>query len=318
MILILYLFFLGLGILFLIKATDQAIKLIEVLGLKTKIPVFLVSLVFLAMATSFPEFFVGLISAIKQEPLLSLGNVFGSNLLDMTLILGVTALISGGVRTGEKIISKDILVTAFLGFIPCLLIFDGSLSFADGLVLVLAYVFYIFYNILLYGEEKRELRLTGQQTKGNGRLIVEFLLWLLVLAGSAQIVVTSSEAIAKVAGLPLFFIGFFLIAFGTTLPELIVELRAAEKRESGIFFGNILGSVAINSTLILGIVAMISPVAIGDPKKLFVYAGFLFLAFFILPFLLRSKKKLERWEGMVLVAIYLIFVLVEYFGKVIE
>lgn len=303
-------FALVLGIFILIKATKFSVELVRVIGLKIKVPVFLMSSIFLAMATSFPEFFVGILSAVNRESILSLGNILGANIANITLILGLSALFSGGVNTGEKILRRDVLITALLSFLPLLLLLDGRLSFKDGLILLLAYV---IYNIFLYENEKSQLSATSVNNRKNRILFFELFTWLLVLAGSAHVVVKASEQIAAAAHFPIIFVGLFLVALGTSLPEMIVSIKAAEEKETGIFFGNVLGSVAINSTLVLGIAVMISPINGVSRSSLTIPGAALLLAFLLLPLFLRSNKRLERKEGLVLVGLYLGFLLTEFF-----
>jgi cation:H+ antiporter len=103
--------------------------------------------------------------------------------------------------------------------------------------------------------------------------------------------------------LPISFIGVFILALGTTLPELIVQLKSSHSKEDGIFFGNVLGSVVVNSGLVLGLVSLISPIEVKFSKAFISPAVFTLIVFILLPIFLRSKKKLERKEGALLLAI---------------
>lgn len=303
-------FALALGLFILVKATEYSVELVREVGLKIKIPALLMSSIFLAMATSFPEFFVGILSAVNHESILSLGNVLGANIANITLILGLSALFSGGVSAGAKILRRDVLITALLSFLPLLLLLDRALTFKDGLILLSAYA---VYNIFLYENEKPWSSVTNINNRKNRVLFFEFFIWLLVLAGSAHVVVRASEQIASALHFPILLVGLFLVALGTSLPEMVVSVRAAQEKQAGIFFGNVLGSVAINSTLILGTVVMISPVK-GIPwSSLAIPGAFLLLTFILLPLFLRSNKRLERKEGLFLLGVYLAFVLTEVF-----
>lgn len=306
-----YSLFLAAGIFFLLRATNYSIALIERIGLKLRIPTFLLSTVFLAMATSFPELFVGVISAINRKPLLSLGNIFGANIANLTLILGLSTLVAGGMKIKNKVLFKDVFATCVVAFLPYFLLLDGFLTRLDGLALLIVY---IFYNILLVREEKRFLRYRkNQQMKKVEKLFLHLLFGIFALAVSAQAVVFSSEKISQLINFPIVLIGVFLLAFGTTLPEMIVQLKSAEDRDEGVFFGNVFGSVVINSSLILGIVSLICPIEVAESKHFFSSGIFTLIIFALLPLFLRSKNKLERREGLGLLMVYLIFILTGFF-----
>ncbi|HUV72320.1 MAG TPA: hypothetical protein VMW25_04870, partial [Clostridia bacterium] len=175
---------------------------------------------------------------------------------------------------------------------------------------------YLLYNLSLVRERKTRMKkLHKPSKKKTSWLFGELFFWLAILVGSAQVIVRASGQLAQVIQIPLLLVGFFLLALGTTLPEMVVGLRAAERRASGILFGNALGSVVVNSTLVLGVVAMISPFKAERMNHLIVSGLFLLLAFLLLPYFLRSKKKLERHEGFFLGLIYLGFFLFEFWLK---
>ena len=305
--LIIYLLLLALGIFVLIKAADYSIEIIKAAGLKLKIPTFILSSIFIAAATSFPELSVGIISAVNKEPSLSLGNVLGANMVNLTLVLGITTLISNGVKVREKMIFKDLFVTFLIAVLPFFLLFDGILSRQDGVVFILIY---LFYQLFLVGNGKEGfLNHRYSKLKKIGSLGFQFVLVMILLAASAQLIVALSDKISEVVNLPLSIIGVFFLSLGTTIPEMVVQLKSAESKEDGIFFGNVLGSVVINSTLVIGITSLIYPIKIFYNWSFIVLGVFTFIVFALLPVFLRSKKKLERKEGAILLLIYLLFLL---------
>ncbi len=308
----LYLILLFFGLLALIKISDFLIKLVGTLGVKIRIPRFILSSVFLAIATASPEFFVGLVSAINKKPIISLSNVLGSGMADLTLVTGLAILIGGGLYVKKKIILHELFLIFILAILPFALLLDRNLSFFDGLLLILAY---IGYNVLLIAKEKHLPEPSSFLKKRVERLFLEFILGLLFLTGAAQIVVYSAEKVAELIKIPLTLVGFFLLALGTTLPELILESRAAKEKEPAIFFGDVFGSVVAYITGILGMVAIISPIKLTEERAFLIGGIFILISLGVLAFLLGSGRKLTRKDGAVLVALYLAFVLVEIFAQ---
>jgi len=133
------------------------------------------------------------------------------------------------------------------------------------------------------------------------------------------VMVVAADLLVQVAGdlavslkIPAFLMGLFVVAVGTSLPELVFEIEAIRKKEIGMVYGNLLGSVAANSTLVLGLTAMISPVNLNNGFKPYLLATVAFVVVFgVFWLLVRTKKRLDRWEGAVLILIYLVFAWIE-------
>ncbi len=297
----------------MVKAADYSIALIQEIGLKVKVPTFILSSIFLAIATSFPELFVGIVSAINKEPVLSLGNVLGANLVNLTLIVGLTTIFANGVKVREKMIFKDLLGTFLIALMPYFFLLDGQITRREGLILVLVYLFYQLF--LVNGGESFFPMDSKAKMKKVRNLGIQLFSVVTILATSAYLVVIISERLSALVNLPISFIGVFILALGTTLPELIVQFKSSRSREDGIFFGNVLGSIVVNSGLVLGLVCLIHPIEVQFSKSFISLAFFTVLIFILLPIFLRSKNKLERKEGAVLLATYLLFVLTGFFLK---
>jgi cation:H+ antiporter len=147
-------------------------------------------------------------------------------------------------------------------------------------------------------------------TKDLGKLFLGLSLMLF----SADLIVEMSKKLAEAANIPLFVIGLVVLAVGTSLPELAFSIRALKDNEPSMFFGNLLGSTIVNSTLIIGLVCLIHPVQINGFENYFT-AVMMFLAVFLsFWFFIRSKHRLDRWEALLLLVLYIIFLVLE-FGK---
>jgi cation:H+ antiporter len=318
----LYLVLIALFSYLLIKATDILLINLNALAARTKVGKFAITGLVLALATSLPEGFVGITSAIKGAPNLSLGNIIGANIANMSFVIGGAALISGSVNVYGGFLTKDIFYTFMAGLAPLILLYDKSLSRVDGIILVLIYGFYQAtvlkeqHRHVVEGEENlihRILRrLNSLNNNGTKRELGWIFLGVAILLFSADIIVRLSSKLALLLNVPVLVIGLILISLGTTLPEFVFGIKAVKNHQAGMVFGNLLGSIVANGTLIIGIVALVSPIKIMAFNE-YLLATFVFMilsaAFYLF---VRSKRKLERWEGGVLVLIYLAFVLIEF------
>ncbi len=307
----------------LIKSTDLALESIRGLAKKFNLHSFGISAIILAIATSLPEFFVGIASATSGTSSLSLGNLLGANIANLGLVVGLSAIIANGVAVKEKIIFKEMILAAIAGFLPILLLIDGSIGRVDGVILLLVYITYAssFFKIRfqeigrhhfgrgLFIKFVKNIEETEQRAQKG---VIHLLAGVGGLLISAHFIVKYSADLAFLLGVPIFVIGLILLSIGTTLPELVVSIESIKKRESGVFFGNILGSLVVNSTLILGVVALISPIeGVLVKNYLAVFIAF-FTAFLLFWLFTRTKLRLERWEAVFLLAIYIIFAVLEF------
>ena len=303
----------------LIKATDQVVLAIHRLSKNSTSLTFTISAIFLAIATSLPELFVGITSALEGVPSLSLGNVIGANIANLSLVAGLAAFIVGKVNIHGSFVRKEVSFAAAAGFLPLLLVLDRNLSRLDGFILLAVYAIYAgslfrerflevaeghrrgslfhkFYVILTHVEGSRRKEIT--------RLLIGIVLLLV----SASFVVRFASLFAEIAGIPVFIVGLILLSIGTTLPELAFSVRSLEDKEPTMFLGNLLGSIITNSTLILGIVAVITPIeAIVLNEYLVTVVAFIII-FGIFWFFTKTKLRLDRWEAGTLLLLYLVFV----------
>lgn len=305
--------------LLLIKATDILVANLKSFSQATRLGQFVVTTFLLALATSLPELFVGITSALEGSPNLALGNVIGSNIADLSLVIGGAALIGGTVSVHGVFLRRDVFYTFLAGAAPMVLLFDKNLSRVDGLILLSLYG---FYNIWVFTEHYRKLIVSEEEGfirrlirrishRGTKTELSWIFLGIALLLFSADMLVRIAERMALALNIPILLIGLFLVAVGTSLPELAFELKAVRERQSGMVFGDLLGSVVANSTLIIGIATLISPMRIRAFGE-YLLATMVFVLIFGLFYLfIRTKRKLERWEGAILLGIYLIFIFLE-------
>lgn len=283
-------------------------KLARFLGMSE----FSVAFMIMAFATSVSELFVGVSSAISGNPGLSLGNVIGANILNLTLVSGIIILSTNKIKYKSKKIGSD----AYLMMISVLLVIvlyviGNQLSRMDGIIL-LAFFFINIYHIF-----KRRERDGKKSTRRNDRRfywVSIFLLSLIVLFISSNFVVKSASNLAIDLGFSEILLGLFLISIATTLPELVFGLTASSLEHKVMAIGNQLGSVFTNSTLIIGIVAIIRPIKV-DFLPFLISAVFMLISAFIFVMFVKKGDKLEKREGITLILIYVVFIIIQFFVR---
>ena len=306
----------------LIKATDILIVNLKGFSQATGLGQFAMTTFLLALATSLPELFVGITSALEGTPSLSLGNIIGSNIADLSLVIGGAALVGGTVGVHGIFLRRDVFYAFLAGAAPMVLLFDKSLSRVDGLILLALYGFYNFwvfterYRRLIIGQDEKEGFIRRLIRRINHRGTKTELAWIFLgvalLLFSADMLVRIARQIALALNIPILLIGLLLVAIGTSLPELAFELKAVREKQSGMVFGDLLGSIVANGTLVIGVTSLISPIRIQAFDE-YLLATMTFVVMFALFYIfIRTKKKLERWEGAALLGVYLLFILLEF------
>jgi len=307
----------------LIKATDILIVNFTSLSQKTRLRKFALTGLILGLATSLPELFVGLSAAFENKSILSLGNIMGANIANLSLVVGGAALLGGTVIVRGDFLRRDIFYAFCAAASPMLLLSDGVLSRLDGLILL---IFYVFYQVIVFNEHsfrlrereikkpQRLLRIFNLRSKTTRKEIAWIFLGIVLLLFAADALVKIAVKLAVTFNLPLLLVGLLIVAVGTTLPELVFEIQALRSRQSSMFLGNLLGSIVANGTLIIGLVALISPFRIQNLESYLLSMMSFLLIFAIFYLFIRTKHRLERWEGSLLLLIYLIFIFVVFQG----
>jgi len=313
--LFLYLILIFLASAVLVKAADLVIrnlsKIADVLGWSE----FIISFFLVAIATSLPEIFVAVTSSLHKSPTLSLGNVIGANIINLTLILGLAAILGRGLKFDHKFSQKNIFYVGLIAVYPAILALDGSISRIDGLALLLLFSIYSIFSAIQEKKFNIVKIYDGSSKKKLIKNITYFSLGVILLIGSAEIIVRLAQILALGLHLPLILIGVFLVSIGTTLPELTFSLRAVTMGHKEMSLGNSLGTVVTNSTLALGLAAIIYPIRIINFSVFLLIALFLLLAIVLFFTLFRSRAELSWQEGIILILFYFIFLIVQFLGR---
>jgi len=266
---------------------------------------FSVGFIIMALATTLPELTVGITAALADEGTLSLGNVLGSNIANITLIIGLAAAIGRGAKVENRTTNQDIFYMNLSATAPIILIWDKVLSRTDGLILLIFYFFYLFR--VLYQKKNYSKTMNHQSPRGLILNLARFLTGVGLLLASAKLLVISAGNIAAAIQMPLVLIGLFVVAIGTSLPELSFCATAMRKTQDSLAFGNIIGSVINNSTLILAVTSLIRPIQVTHMPLIIISSFFTIVSLIVFTFFLRSKNYLSVWESLGLLFLYGLF-----------
>lgn len=280
-----------------------------------RITEFTAAFIIMAIATSLPELFIGISSAINKNPALSLGNIIGANILDLTLVTGLIILAGRGINIKSKQTKKDSLLMLIPLILMLALFFIGnSLSRIDGIILIAAFCIYAFYLI----KRREKFRKPLEDKVKRPEVIFHTALFIILLAVmffSAKFVVQYASLLSLDLKLPPIMIGLFLISIGTVLPELTFGIAAALKNKGEMAIGDQIGTIVVNSTLILGIVAVIFPIT-AHATFFMISAAFLVVSAFLFATFFQTGSKLYVIEGISLILLYLFFMLLEFSTKI--
>lgn len=319
------------GFILLIKGADFLVLGASGVAKKLRISEMVIGLTIVAMGTSMPELMVSLTSAIEGYADISLGNIVGSNLVNVLFILGLCAIIKNLAISKEsrKVdIPVSLLVTILLFFF-CL---NGGtekiITRTEGIILLVIFVIYLGYLLInarkiekdegkAKVEEKKELKTKENTEKNNKTFIlncVKIIVGIIALKFGADFVVDNAVIIAETIGISEKIIGVTIIAIGTSLPELVASVTAVLRNENDLAVGNIVGSNIFNILLILGVSSTISPINYSlsyNFDMILLIAITILLAIF--PFIGKEKYSLERSEGIIFCLIYLAYILMLIF-----
>ncbi|QYJ93473.1 calcium/sodium antiporter [Shewanella spartinae] len=290
------------GLLILILGAESLVRGASSLALKLGVTPLIIGLTIVAFGTSAPELAVSLKSALAGNSGIALGNVVGSNIANIGLILGLTALVRP-IGVQSMMVKRDIPLMLFASLLFWGLISDGSLSQLDGALLCSMLIAYLGMNYLF---DKQQADTESMELKPLAPLlaVVLLLVGIAMLVGGGILFVDGAVALARQLGMSELLIGLTIIAIGTSMPELITSLVAARRGESDIAIGNLVGSNLFNILGILGITALIHPITASVPKlDMLVMVS---LALLLLP-LAWSGLRVGRREGALLLLCYLVY-----------
>ncbi|MCM3585488.1 calcium/sodium antiporter [Mesobacillus maritimus] len=299
------------GFALLIKGADYFVEGSSNIAALLKIPSLLVGLTIVAFGTSSPEATVSIIAALEGNSEVSLGNVIGSNIFNITLVVGITAMINP-LQVERDTIRKEIPFTLLASVALWVMISDialqglsaNQITRNEGIILLLFFAIFLYYIFELARNSRDNDEVKCVDTTGItwGKNIIFTLAGLAAIIFGGDMVVDNATTIALSIGMSETLVGLTIVAIGTSLPELITSITAAIKKESEIALGNIVGSNIFNILFVLGASASIAPMAVNN--KIFFDLIFMIIFTVVLMIFSRSKFKISKREGAILAAIY--------------
>lgn len=295
-----------LGFVILIKGGDWLLNSSVNFSLKLNIPKIIVGLTVVSFATSAPELMVSVLSAFNGSSDLAVGNVIGSNIANIALILAVVLLFSK-ISLNKSFFQKDYVILLFSTFLFYLLSFyDHNLSSIDGIIFILILIIYVAYLIKSARTDTFDDTSAEFVNVSWVKIILILLLGIIALYFGSELLVSNAIIIAKKLGVSERVIGVTIVAIGTSLPELVASLVAIKKKENAISFGNIIGSNIFNILCVLGLTSLIHPINIAPSFLLFDFWWMLLIVLLIPVFsFLPQKGTLDYKFGIFLLVAYL-------------
>ena len=288
-----------LGFAMLIKGADWFVEGASGIARKLGIPQLVVGLTIVAMGTSAPEAAVSITAALKKNASIAIGNVVGSNILNILIILGVTAVITS-VAIQKSTFQIEMPYMILITIVLVVMGLSGDcISRIEGIILWVLFIAYLIYLFVLARNGKEE---SEDVKKSIWKLVLAAIAGGVIVVWGSNITVDSATAIAKILGMSDRFIGLTIVALGTSLPELVTSVTAAKKGNADIAIGNIVGSNIFNILFVIGTSALITPVPY-EPN--FIVDGMIAIAAGLLLWISVAKKKvLRRPWGIVMLVCY--------------
>ena len=291
---------LAVGFVMLVKGADWFVDGASGIAEKFHIPQLIIGLTIVAMGTSAPEAAVSISAAIKGNADITIGNIVGSNILNILIILGLSSVITT-LAVAKSTVKFEIPIMIAITGLLLVQGLDGTISLIDGIILVVAFIGYLTYLFVMAKRDPNMADAPAPQNKPLWQALLFTVIGLVLIVWGSNVAVDAASAIARLLGLSERFIGLTIVALGTSLPELFTSVAAARKGNADIAIGNIVGSNIFNILFVVGLSSLIIPVPFA--------AGFIIdsgvaIAAAVLLLLCCLGKKLVRWHGVVMLLGY--------------
>jgi cation:H+ antiporter len=284
----------------LIYGADFIIEESEKIALHYKISHFVIGATLIALGTSLPEMAVSISASVKGSGDIAVANVIGSTIFNISLVLGAVFLIAKKINPQRDIFAKDSAWSLFPILIFILMSIDGKLNFVDGILFLLLMASYLVFLISSNSIDDIDGDLEKEKFAW-GRSSLFLLIGFVFVVGGADFAIDSASNIARTFGISEWIIGLFLVAFGTSLPELTISIKAAMNNNADLAIGNIIGSNVANFTMVLGITSLINPLNVNLSENFFDIAA-AFIVTLMLVFI-TANRLYNKSAGIVLLVV---------------
>lgn len=300
----------------LIKSSDYFVNSSIIIGKALRLPTFIIGVLIVAVGTSLPELATSLFSIFKGAPEIVIGNVIGSNITNIFLVLGISAIFSKKIKILRNINRVELPLMVGSAILLSLTIIDGAFTITDSLLLIGGLLLYVGYSIstqirLKPSKKSRKAEIKFEENIEDKpftilTLIIFSLSSLFIFLG-AKYTIDSVVQISQILNIGTEIIAISAIALGTSLPELIVSLKAVKISNPELAVGNILGSNIFNIFGVMGISGLFANLPI--PKDIFTLGIPLMLAATALFYFVSQDKEISKWEGWLLLLFYVFFII---------
>lgn len=286
------------------------------------VPPLIIGLTIVGIGTSAPEILISIIAAYQGNPALAVGNALGSNIANIALVLGTTAIVMPLVVKSETL-RREYPVMFIVMLVSLLLVIDDHLGRIDGIILLTGLVAMLLWMIQMGKKHKRDIMEKEFKDEipdiSTGNAILWFIIGLVLLIVSSRGLVWGSVNIAKAAGISDLVIGLTIVAIGTSLPELAASIMSALKKEADLAIGNIIGSNMFNLLAVFGIPGLMHPHFIESAvlSRDFTFMIGLSIALFVMSYGFKGEGRINRTEGGLLLGGYIAYMFVLYYTVVV-
>ncbi|MFH1462318.1 MAG: hypothetical protein ABIG08_01275 [bacterium] len=279
---------------------------------------FVVAFITIAIAASIPNLFVGMSAGFHGIPELSFGEIVGGNLIDLTVAVALAAFFAKGLPAESKMVQTSAVFTVVIAILPLLLILDGTLGRGDGILLILTFILYISW---LFSKKERFTKTYDgkkisiiKQFKVFIKDLVKLILGIVFLLAAAEGIVRSASFFSESLNLPIAFVGILIVGLGNAIPETYFAIIAARRARNWMVLGDLMGSVIVAATLVLGLVALVYPIKIVDFSPFAIARFFLIISAIFFLFFVKTERRITRKEALFLLFLYFVFVGIELFN----
>ena len=290
------------------KSADFFTDAAEEIGIFFGIPPFIVGVTIVAVGTSLPELISSIVAVYSGSSEIVIGNVIGSNIANIFLILGVAALISGLLNIEYDLVSVDLPLFVGSAFLLGLMVFDGKYTPGEAILSVIGYVVYTFYAVSVRTEDGGENASEEEEKSGKFPVkpfVILGISSILIFLG-AKFTIDSVVKISEIIGVGKEIIAISAVALGTSLPELIVTINQAKKGNPEVAVGNVLGSNIFNSFMVMGIPGLTGNLVI--PPDILSSGLLVMLGGTVLFFFVTQDERVTKWEGLLFFLFYIWFI----------
>jgi cation:H+ antiporter len=296
----------------LIKASDYFTHSAEKIGLFFGIPAFIVGATIVAVGTSLPELISSIFAVLRNSSEIVVGNVIGSNIANIFLILGIAAIVGQRMKLTYELVHVDLPLLIGSAFLLAVTIGDGIFSFPEALLCLGGIILYLLYTINTKKKyENIEIKKETKEEVKHGRKLNWKTLFILAVSAffiylGAKYTVESVIKLSEILNIGKELIAISAVALGTSLPELMVTITTAKKGKPEMAVGNVLGSNIFNALAVMGIPALIGTLII--PHNILTFGLPMMLIATLLYFFITHDKEITKWEGWLLVIFYVFFI----------